>query len=131
MATIKRWLVCEHVMNGTAGKVTLGVKNTCLCSICAGDTDIVFTENVCTLDEDRLAFTLKGFERIDNLELLGETEERPEPIDTANLINTERRSVYDRRKGGASFYNGPERRSIKYRRDELNRGPITEGNGGN
>ena len=117
LATNKKWLVCEHVMNGTAGKVTLGVKNTCLCSICASDSDIAYTENVCTLDEDRLVYTIKGFDQIDNLEILGEIEDRSEHIDTTRRIDTDRRIFHDRRKGGASSYNGPERRSIRYRRD--------------
>jgi len=32
-----------------------------------------------------------------------------------------RRSGRDRRKGGTSSYNGPERRSLRYRRDEVER----------
>jgi hypothetical protein len=126
MATNKRWVVCEHVMNGTAGKVTLGIKNTCLCSICASDSDIVYTENVCTLDEDRLAFTLKGFDQIDNLELLGDIEGRSENINTDKRSETDRRTGHDQRMGGASAYNGPERRGTKYRRNDLARRIKTE-----
>ncbi|MFO7666315.1 MAG: hypothetical protein R6V76_06840 [Desulfobacterales bacterium] len=33
----------------------------------------------------------------------------------------DRRSKKDRRKGGASTYNGPERRSLKYRRSDTDR----------
>ena len=33
----------------------------------------------------------------------------------------DRRSVKDRRSGGTSSYNGPERRSLKYRRSEVDR----------
>jgi len=35
--------------------------------------------------------------------------------------NTDRRSSKDRRSGGASVYNGPERRSKRFRRDEIKR----------
>ena len=33
----------------------------------------------------------------------------------------ERRSKGDRRKGGSSSYNGPERRSLKYQRNDADR----------
>lgn len=118
MTTNKKWLVCKHVMDGTAGMATLGVKNTCLCSKCASDSDILYTENVCTLDEDRLVYTIKGIDQIDNIELLGEDEGRSEKIETDKRKAKDRRTSHDRRMGGASFYNGPERRGTKYRRND-------------
>jgi hypothetical protein len=35
--------------------------------------------------------------------------------------NTDRRSEKDRRSGGRSNYNGPERRSQRFRRNDVNR----------
>ena len=118
MAKKKTWTVCKHVMDGTAGKATLGVKNTCLCPICDSDSDIVYTENVCTIDEGRLAYTIKGFDQIDNIELLGEIEGRSEKIETDKRKARDRRFGHDRRMGGTSTYNGPERRGTKYRRTD-------------
>jgi hypothetical protein len=35
--------------------------------------------------------------------------------------NKDRRSIRDRRNGGTSSYNGPERRSLRYRRSDTDR----------
>ena len=38
-----------------------------------------------------------------------------------NRSNKDRRSARDRRKGGTSSYNGPERRSLRFRRSDTDR----------
>ena len=53
------WIVCRHVMDGSAEKAELRKDKICLCSECAEDIDIVNTEEVFILDEDRLRHIVK------------------------------------------------------------------------
>ena len=52
-------------MDGSAEKVELRKDKICLCSECAADIDIVNTEEVFILDEDRLEFTLHNFKQVE------------------------------------------------------------------
>ncbi len=67
------WIICRHVMDGSAEKVELRKDKICLCSLCAEDIDIINTEEVFILDEDRLMFTLQNFKHVDGLRYIGKT----------------------------------------------------------
>jgi len=121
MANDNTWITCRHVMNGSAEHVILRPDKMCVCSSCAENVDIVETEEVYTLDKDRLEFTLESFDGIDVLENIGKIRDRLGRIVAENRNGTDRRSGKDRRLGGASSYNGPERRSLKYRRSGIDR----------
>ena len=53
------WLVCKHVMNGSAEKVQVRSDKVCFCLKCAEDPTIMDTEDICVLDEPLLMERLK------------------------------------------------------------------------
>ena len=53
------WIVCKHVMNGTAEKVQVRRDNVCMCLSCAEDPTILGTEEINILDESLLMERLK------------------------------------------------------------------------
>jgi len=53
------WLVCKHVMNGSAEKVNVRNDKVCFCLECAEDPTIMETEDICVLDESLLMERLK------------------------------------------------------------------------
>ena len=50
----RTWIVCQHVMDGTAEKVQTRGDNICLCIDCAEDATIFETEQIFILDEPLL-----------------------------------------------------------------------------
>lgn len=60
------WIVCTHVMNGSAEKVQVRRDKVCLCLDCAEDPTIMETLDICILDKPMLMERLKrisqGFE---------------------------------------------------------------------
>ena len=53
------WIVCKHVMDGTAEKVQVRRDKVCLCLNCAEDPTIIETTEVHILDEPLLMERLK------------------------------------------------------------------------
>ena len=53
------WIVCKHVMDGTAEKVQVRRDKVCLCLDCAEDPTIIKTTEVHILDEPLLMERLK------------------------------------------------------------------------
>ena len=53
------WLVCKHVMDGSAEKVQVRNDKVCFCMKCAEDPTIMNTEDICILDEPLLMERLK------------------------------------------------------------------------
>ena len=53
------WIVCKHVMDGTAEKVQARRDKVCLCLDCAEDPTIIETTEVHILDEPLLMERLK------------------------------------------------------------------------
>ena len=53
------WIVCKHVMDGTAEKVQVRRDKVCLCLDCAEDATIMETEQIHILDEPLLMERLK------------------------------------------------------------------------
>ncbi|MBW1891583.1 MAG: hypothetical protein JRI93_13915 [Deltaproteobacteria bacterium] len=53
------WLVCKHVMNGSAEKVQIRRDKVCFCLECANDPTIMETEDICVMDESLLMERLK------------------------------------------------------------------------
>jgi len=53
------WIVCKHVMDGTAEKVQVRRDKVCLCLDCAEDPTIMETVDVHILDEPLLMERLK------------------------------------------------------------------------
>ena len=110
------WIICRHVMDGSAEKVELRKDKICLCSECADDIDIVNTEEVFILDEDRLAYTLNNFKHVDGLKHIGKSRNPKGRIISNKRSGQDRRSGHDRRSASPKVYKGMERRSMKYRR---------------
>jgi len=54
------WLVCKHVMNGSAEKVQVRNDKVCFCLECAEDPTIMETEDICVLDEPLLMERLRA-----------------------------------------------------------------------
>lgn len=57
------WIVCKHVMNGTAEKVEVRRDKVCLCLDCAKDPTIMETAEVHILDEPMLMERLRQISR--------------------------------------------------------------------
>ena len=53
------WIVCKHVMNGSAEKVQVRRDKVCMCLACAEDPTILETEEINILDEPLLMDRLK------------------------------------------------------------------------
>lgn len=63
------WIVCKHVMNGTADKVHVSKDKVCMCLACAEDPTMMETEEFNILDEPLLMERLKAIS--DALEMKG------------------------------------------------------------
>ena len=118
-------------MDGSAENVELRKDKICLCSICADDIDIVNTEEVFILDEDRLEYTLHNFKHVDGLRYIGKTMDPHGRIITNKRSGNDRRSGEDRRSADPKAYEGSERRNLKHRRrgDERRVNPEDEAGG--
>lgn len=103
-------------MDGSAEEVELRKDKICLCSKCADDIDIVNTEEVFILDEDRLAYTLNNFKHVIGLKYIGKSTDAHGKIISNKRSGQDRRSGSDRRSASAKAYKGVERRNMKYRR---------------
>lgn len=53
------WIVCKHVINGTAEKMHVRRDNVCMCSACAEDPTMLETEEIHILEEPLLMERLK------------------------------------------------------------------------
>ena len=53
------WIVCKHVMDGSAEKVKVRQDKVCMCLACAEDPTILGTEEINILDEPLLMERLK------------------------------------------------------------------------
>ena len=53
------WIVCKHVMDGTAEKVQVRRDHVCMCLACSEDPTILETEEIYILDESLLMERLK------------------------------------------------------------------------
>lgn len=53
------WIVCKHVMDGTAEKVQVRQDKVCMCLACAEDATIIETEEINILNEPLLMERLK------------------------------------------------------------------------
>ena len=53
------WIVCKHVMDGSAEKVQVRRDRVCMCLVCAEDPTILETEEINILDEPFLMERLK------------------------------------------------------------------------
>ena len=57
------WIVCKHVMDGSAEKVQVRRDRVCLCLACAEDPTIMETLDIHVLDEPLLMERLKHISR--------------------------------------------------------------------
>lgn len=108
-------------MDGSAEKVELRKDKICLCSECAADIDIVNTEEVFILDEDRLEYTLHNFKQVVGLRHIGKTMDPHGKIISNKRGSEDRRSGEDRRSAHSQAYDGPERRNLEHRRTSVDR----------
>ena len=53
------WIVCKHVMDGSAEKVQVRKDKVCMCLACAEDATLLETEEINILDEPLLMERLK------------------------------------------------------------------------
>ena len=59
MKETRTWIVCRHVVEGSAEKAILSKDLTCLCPDCKDDPNIMETSDLCILDESLLVEQLK------------------------------------------------------------------------
>jgi hypothetical protein len=53
------WIVCKHIINGTAEKVHVRRDNVCMCPACAEDPTLLETEEIQIIEEPLLMERLK------------------------------------------------------------------------
>jgi hypothetical protein len=58
------WIVCKHVMDGTAEKVQVRRDKVCMCLACSEDPTILETEEIYILDESLLMERLKTISHV-------------------------------------------------------------------
>ena len=61
------WIVCKHVMDGTAEKVQVRRDKVCMCLACAEDPTIMETEEINILDEHLLMERLRRIDQALNI----------------------------------------------------------------
>lgn len=71
----KTWIICSHVMNGSAKMVTLRPNRYCACEKCLEDVSRVKTAEVHIVEEDRLIGILKDFNIVNGKEYIERTDE--------------------------------------------------------
>ncbi len=54
MGSDSTWVTCIHVVNGSAEHVKMRPEKMCLCSACVEAVNLVKTNEICILDQDRL-----------------------------------------------------------------------------
>lgn len=64
------WIVCKHVMDGTAEKVQVRRDKVCLCLACAEDPTIMDTAEINILEEPLLMERLKQISQASENELV-------------------------------------------------------------
>jgi len=71
MAKRKTWIICSHVMDGSAEVVTLQSNRFCACERCTNDiVRNIQTADVQIVEEDRLKAMLKDFQTVKGREHL-------------------------------------------------------------
>ena len=73
MAKRKTWIICSHVMDGSAEVVTLRPNRFCACENCLENVVNNFqTADVQIVEEDRLIAMLKDFKTVNGRKLISE-----------------------------------------------------------
>lgn len=69
----KTWIICSHVMDGSADTVSLQPNRFCACEKCAEDVvGLIQTADVQIVEEGRLIAMLKDFKTVLGWENIGE-----------------------------------------------------------
>ena len=66
MEETNTWIVCKHVMDGTADKVEVRRDKVCMCVACAEDPTIMETAEINILDEPLLMERLRQISQASN-----------------------------------------------------------------
>jgi len=70
MAKRKTWIICSHIMDGSAEIVTLRPNGICACELCLEDVSNVQTADVQIVEEDRLKAMLADFQTVNGKEYI-------------------------------------------------------------
>jgi len=110
MGSDNTWVTCIHVANGSADHVKMRPEKMCLCSACVEKVNLVKTNEICILDQDRLESILADIEKIEGLWHMGKYRDRHGNFAIERRSQTERRSCADRRLSAAYLAAGQDRR---------------------
>ena len=64
----RTWLICRHVMNGSAKSATIRTNGLCACEKCAEHVNLMETDQVHIVEEDRLIGILEDVEIVHGIE---------------------------------------------------------------
>jgi len=106
------WIICRHVIKGSADHVNLHPHKLCICSTCSENNNPVKLGSVCILNQHHLECSLHGVKQIDGLRYIGRFRDHRGNFITENRQNRERRSREDRRLGGDFLLQGKEERRL-------------------
>ena len=104
------WVTCIHVVNGSAEHVEMRPEKMCLCSACVEQVNLVKTNEICIMDQDRLECILTDIEKIEGLWHMGKYRDSHGNFARERRSQDERRSCADRRLYGAYLDTGQDRR---------------------
>ena len=68
MTERRTWLVCRHIMDGSAEPAAIRVDGLCACEKCAEQVNLMETDQVHIVEEDRLIGILEDISIVDGIE---------------------------------------------------------------
>jgi hypothetical protein len=74
MTERRTWMTCRHIMDGSAKTATLRIDGLCACEICTEQVNLMETDQVHIVEEDRLIGILKDLETVHGIENIKESE---------------------------------------------------------
>jgi len=110
MGSDTTWVICKHVMDGSADHIKMRPEKICLCSACVDRIDLVKTKEICILNQSRLEGIIESIEKIDGLWHLGKYRNPRGKLVAERRTHRERRSSIDRRLDLAYLNAGEEKR---------------------
>ena len=62
------WIICRHVMDGSALTATISANGLCACDNCSGQVNLMETDQVHIVEENRLIGILKDIKTVHGIE---------------------------------------------------------------
>jgi hypothetical protein len=74
MTERRTWIICRHIMDGSVKTAILRANGLCACEDCAENVNLMETDQVHIVEEDRLTGILKDLETVHGIENIKESK---------------------------------------------------------